>query len=212
LLSNLLLDELDKELERRGHRFVRYADDCNIYVRSERAGERVMAGIKEYLERRLRLKVNEQKSAVGKPSERKFLGYSFTNEAEARRIIARESVKRFKERVREKTKRGRSLQRVITELSQYMRGWGGYYRRSEWGNQLKELDQWVRRRLRRYVWQEWKRPRRRYRNLRKHGAEASEAWRVIHFGPWRASRSQAVSRVLSNAYFRAIGLYSVAGS
>jgi RNA-directed DNA polymerase len=209
LLSNLMLDDLDRELERRGHRFVRYADDCNIYVRSERAGERVMAGVKEYLERRLRLKVNEQKSAVGKPSERKFLGYSFTNEVKARRRIAPESVKRFKERVREKTKRGRSLQRVVTELSQYLRGWGGYYGRSEWRSQLIELDQWIRRRLRRYVWQEWKRPRRRYRILRKHGTEPREAWRVIHFGPWRASRSKAVSRVLPNAYFRQIGLYSL---
>jgi RNA-directed DNA polymerase len=209
LLSNLMLDDLDRELERRGHRFVRYADDCNIYVRSERAGERVMAGVKEYLERRLRLKVNEQKSAVGKPSERKFLGYSFTNEAKARRRIAPATVKRFKEQVREKTKRGRTLQRVVTELSQYLRGWGGYYGRSEWRSQLIELDQWVRRRLRRYVWQEWKRPRRRYRILRKHGTEPREAWRVIHFGPWRASRSKAVSRILSNAYFRRIGLYSL---
>jgi len=209
LLSNLMLDELDRELERRGHRFVRYADDCNIYVRSERAGERVMAGIKKYLEQKLRLKVNEQKSAVGKPSERKFLGYSFADGAMAKRRIARESVDRMKKRVREMTKRGRTLERVIAELSQYLRGWAGYYGRTEWPAQLRELDGWIRRRLRRYVWREWKRPGRRYRILRKHGAEAREAWRVIHFGPWRASRSKAVSRVLSNAYFREIGLYSL---
>ena len=211
MLSNLLLDELDKELERRGHRFVRYADDCNIYVRSERAGERVMTGVKEYLERRLRLKVNEQKSAVGKPSERKYLGYSFTNEKAARRRIAPESVKRLKERVREKTKRGRNLKVVIKELSEYLRGWGGYYGRTEWRSQLKELDQWIRRRLRRYVWQEWKRAGKRYRKLRKHGATAKEAWFVIHFGPWRASRSKAVSRALPNAYFQGLGLYSLSG-
>src|SRR5258706_13571651 len=147
LLSNLLLDELDKELEQRGHRFVRYADDCNIYVRSERAGERVMAGTKRFLERRLRLKVNEQKSAVGKPSERKFLGYSFTSEAAPRRKIAKQSVQRFKERVRELTKRGRNLQLVVTDLTRYLRGWAGYYGWCETKTQLRELDGWTRRRL-----------------------------------------------------------------
>src|SRR5207237_3671092 len=126
LLSNLLLDEWDRELEQRGHRFVRYADDCNIYVRSERAGERVLAGMKQFLGRRLRLKINEQKSAVGKPSERKFLGYSFTKEASTRRRIAPQSVARFKERARELTKRGRSLPLVVTDLSRYLRGWAGY--------------------------------------------------------------------------------------
>lgn len=212
LLSNLLLDDLDRELERRGHRFVRYADDCNIYVQSERAGERVMTGIKEFLAQRLRLKVNEQKSAVGKPSERKFLGYSFTNEAKARRRIAPESVARFKGRVREATRRGRNLKRVVSELSQYLRGWAGYYRRSEWQSQLRDLDGWVRRRLRRYVWGEWQRPRRRYRKLRQHGVEPRHAWRVIHFGPWRASRSQALSRALPSSYFQRLGLYSLARS
>ena len=210
LLSNLLLDEWDRELEQRGHRFVRYADDCNIYVRSERAGERVLAGMKQFLGRRLRLKINEQKSAVGKPSERKFLGYSFTKEASTRRRIAPQSVARFKERVRELTKRGRSLPLVVTDLSRYLRGWAGYYGRTEWPSQLRELDGWVRRRLRRYVWRAWQRPRRRYRLLRRHGIEPRQAWRVVHFGPWRASRSQALSRVLTNAYFQALGLYSLA--
>jgi len=212
LLSNLLLDEWDRELERRGHRFVRYADDCNIYVRSERAGERVLAGMKQFLARRLRLRVNEQKSAVGKPSERKFLGYSFTNEATARRRIAPQSVARFKEQVRELTKRGRNLQCVVKDLSRYLQGWVGYYSRTEWPAQLRELDGWVRRRLRRYVWRAWQRPRRRYRILRRHGIEPRHAWRVVHFGPWRASRSQALSRVLTNAYFQALGLYSLARS
>jgi len=210
LLSNLMLDDLDRELERRGHRFVRYADDCNIYVQSERAGERVMKGIKEFLERRLRLKVNEQKSAVGKPSERKFLGYSFTDGEETKRRIAPESIKRFKKRVKEATKRGRSLKLVVTELSLYLRGWVGYYGRTEWKTQLRELDGWVRRRMRRYVWVQWKGSRKRYRILRKHGVERRHAWRVIHLGPWRASRSPAVSRVLSNSYFQKIGLYSIA--
>jgi RNA-directed DNA polymerase len=211
LLSNLLLDELDKELERRAHRFVRYADDCNIYVRSERAGERVMAGMKRFLERRLRLKVNEQKSAVGKPSERKFLGYSFTSEAAPRRKIAKQSVQRFKERVRELTKRGRNLQLVVTDLTRYLRGWAGYYGWCETKSQLQVLDGWTRRRLRRYIWRQWQRPRRRYRILRRHGVTASQAWHVVHFGPWRASRSQALSRVLPNAYFATRGLPSLAG-
>jgi RNA-directed DNA polymerase len=212
LLSNLLLDELDQELERRGHRFVRYADDCNIYVQSERAGERVMEGLKRFLTRRLRLKVNEQKSAVGKPSERKFLGYSFTSETTARRRIAPKSVERFKERVRKLTKRGKTLQRVLTELNQYLRGWAGYFGRTECPSQLRELDSWVRRRLRRYVWRAWQRPQRRYRILRRHGISAHHAWQVVHFGPWRASISQALSRVLPNAYFRELQLYSVGRS
>ena len=211
LLSNLLLDELDQELERRGHRFVRYADDCNIYVRSERAGERVMAGTKRFLERRLRLKVNEQKSAVGKPSERKFLGYSFTNEAAPRRKIAKQSVQRFKERVRDLTKRGRNLQLVVTDLTRYLRGWAGYYSWCETKSQLRELEGWARRRLRGYIWRQWQRPRRRYWILRHHGVPASQAWHVVHFGPWRASRSQALSRALPNVYFAKRGLPSLTG-
>jgi RNA-directed DNA polymerase len=210
LLSNLLLDEWDRELEQRGHRFVRYADDCNIYVRSERAGERLLAGMKQFLARRLRLKVNEQKSAVGKPSERKFLGYSFTSKPPRRQKIAPQSVQRFKERVRELTKRGRNAQRVVSELSQYLQGWAGYYARTECRSQLRILDGWVRRRLRCYLWRAWQRSRRRYRMLRGHGVPARQAWRVVHYGPWRASRSQALSQVLPNAYFRSLGLYSLA--
>lgn len=211
LLSNLLLDEWDRELERRGHRFVRYADDCNIYVGSERAGERVLAGMKQFLSKRLRLKINEQKSAVGKPSERKFLGYSFTSKRPRRRTIASQSVRRLKERVRELSKRGRNVQRVITKLNAYLRGWAGYYGRTECRSQLQELDGWVRRRLRCYHWRAWQRSRRRYRILRRHGVPARQAWQVVHYGPWRASRSQALSRVLPNAYFQSLGLYSLVG-
>jgi RNA-directed DNA polymerase len=158
------------------------------------------------------LQVNEQKSAVGKPSERKFLGYSFTGEAPTRRRIAPQSVQRFKQRVRELTKRGRNVQRVVTNLSRYLQGWAGYYARTEWPSQLHELDGWVRRRLRRYLWRAWQRPRRRYSILRRHGVLPRQAWGVVHFGPWRASRSQALSRVLSNAYFSTLGLYSLARS
>lgn len=209
LLSNLLLDDLDRELEQRGHRFVRYADDCNIYVRSQRAGERVMATVKQFLERKLRLKVNEQKSAVGKPSERKFLGYSFTSKGPARKKIAPASVKRFKERVRELTKRGRRAERMIADLSKYLQGWVGYYGGTECPSQLTELDGWVRRRVRLYLWRAWQRPRRRYRILRRHGIESQWVWRVVHKGPWRASRSRALSRVLTNAYLRSRGLTSL---
>lgn len=209
LLSNLLLDDLDRELERRGHRFVRYADDCNIYVRSERAGERVMEGIKRFLGRRLRLKVNEQKSAVGKPSTRKFLGYSYTNDETVKRRIAPQSVERFKERVRELTKRGRTVEAVVKGLSLYLRGWVGYYGRTEWKSQLRELDGWVRRRMRLYIWRSWTRPKRRYRLLRRGGIPPNQAWHVVHFGPWRASRSKALSAILPNAYFRQLGLYSI---
>jgi RNA-directed DNA polymerase len=209
LLSNLLLDELDQELERRGHRFCRYADDCNIYVRSERAGERVMAGIKQYLERKLRLRVNEQKSAVGKPSERKFLGYSFTSELEPRRKISRQSVERIKTRVKEMTRRGRTLKSVISDLASYLKGWMGYYGKCETRSQLRDLDGWIRRRIRLYIWQQWQRPRRRYRKLVQGGVAPRHAWRVIHQGPWRASRSQAVSRVLSNDLLRGLGLPSL---
>lgn len=206
LLSNLLLDDLDRELERRGHRFVRYADDCNVYVRSERAGERVMSGIRRFLEKKLRLKVNEQKSAVGKPCTRKFLGFSFTAKARMRRKIAPQSLARFKARVREITRRGRALGDVVTELNRYLRGWHGYYRHTGCPSQLAQLDGWIRRRLRRYIWRAWQRPKRRYRIMRAHGVEPRHAWRVVHFGPWRASRSQAVSQVLSNAYFTRLGL------
>jgi RNA-directed DNA polymerase len=144
LLSNLLLDDLDKELEKRGHRFVRYADDCNIYVRIERSGQRVMAGVTNYLAKRLKLRVNEQKSAVGKPSERKFLGFSFTKGEAPKRMMSRESVKRFKKRIREQTRRGgRSLQRVVADLRSYIVGWIGYYGYCQTHSQLRDLESWT---------------------------------------------------------------------
>jgi RNA-directed DNA polymerase len=216
LLSNLLLDELDKELERREHRFVRYADDCNIYVRSERSGQRVMAGIRRFLTKRLKLRVNEQKSAVGKPSERKFLGFSFTKGEEPKRKISQESVKRFKKRILEQTRRGgRSLQRVVGDLRKYIVGWVGYYGHCETRSQLQELESWIRRRLRCYVWKQWKKPRRRFLELTKRGVEARHAGRVAiwnSYGPWRASRSKALNTALPNAFFRVLGLPDMNGS
>jgi len=168
-----------------------------------------MSGIKRFLEKKLRLKVNEQKSAVGKPAQRKFLGFSFTTKASVRRLISAQSLARFKARVREMTRRGRAVGAMVTELNRYLRGWLGYYGHTECPSQLRELDGWIRRRLRRYIWRAWQRPQRRYRILRAHGVEPRHAWRVVHFGPWRASRSIAVSRVLSNAHFRKLGLYSL---
>jgi hypothetical protein len=150
LLSNLMLDVLDKELEKRGHRFVRYADDCNIYVRSRKAGERVMAGIEKFLEKRLKLKVNKAKSAVAKPSVRKFLGFSFTGGEEPRRRIAPQAIDRCKARVRELTRRagGRSLVQIAKEMSTYLVGWRGYFGFCQTPSLLRALDQWIRRRLR----------------------------------------------------------------
>src|SRR5712671_3068180 len=150
LLSNLMLDVLDKELEKRGHYFVRYADDCNVYVRSQKAGERVLAGIEKFLANRLRLKVNKAKSAVAKPSVRKFLGFSFTGRKEPRRRIAPQAIARFKARVRELTRRtrGRSLAQIVKELSVYLIGWRGYFGFCQTPSVLRKLDEWLRRRLR----------------------------------------------------------------
>src|SRR5947209_6966890 len=171
LLSNLMLDVLDKELEKRGHRFVRYADDCNIYVRSQRAGERVMAGIEKLLAKRLKLKVNTAKSGVARPEARKFLGFSFTGEVEPRRRIAPPALARFTSRVRALTRRtaGVSLQQAIDRLSIYLTGWRGYFGFCQTPEQLRNLEGWVRRRLRCLAWAQWRTGRRRYTALRQHG-------------------------------------------
>ena len=208
LLANLLLDELDKELERRGHRFVRYADDCNIYVRSDRAGRRVLASVTNYLMRTLKLKVNEAKSAVDRPWKRKFLGFSFTARRPHRRRVAEAAITRFKEQVRRFTlrTRGVSLARVIWELKQYLKGWKLYFGFSETSTAFKELDKWISRRLRCYVWKQWGRGR--YRELRRRGVSRDLAWNTVKsaHGPWRISRSPALSYALPNRYFYALGL------
>src|SRR5262250_252875 len=162
LLSNLVLDELDQELERRGHRYVRYADDCNIYVRSERAGQRVMKSITRFITQKLKLKVNEAKSAVAQPQERKFLGFSFTAGPEVKRVIAPKALDRFKRRVREITRRakGVSIETTIEELAPYMRGWRSYFGFCETPTVLLYLTRWVRLRLRAALWRQWKTPRR----------------------------------------------------
>ena len=171
LLSNLVLDELDHELEWRGHRFARYADDCNIYVRSERAGHRVMESVTRFITRKLKLKVNESKSAVARPKERQFLGFSFTGGREPKRRIAPKAVARFRKRIRELTRRTRgvSFRRMIDDVSVYVRGWRGYFEFCQTPSVLRDLDSWIRRRLRCVIWKQWKRGWRRFAQLRRRG-------------------------------------------
>jgi RNA-directed DNA polymerase len=212
LLSNLVLDELDQELERRGHRFVRYADDCNIYVCSERAGQRVMKSITRFITQKLKLKVNEAKSAVARPQERKFLGFSFTAGPDIKRRIAPKSLERFKQRIREITRRakGVSIKTTMEELVPYMRGWRGYFGFCETPEVLIALTRWVRLRLRSALWRQWKTPRRRRAALVALGVlgelrNAAGSGR----GPWHLARSKALSVGLSNAHFKSLGLPSL---
>jgi RNA-directed DNA polymerase len=208
-----VLDELDRELERRGLRFVRYADDCNIYVGSERAGQRVMESITQFIMKQLKLKVNEAKSAVARPQERKFLGFSFTAGPEVKRVIAPKALDRFKQRVREITRRakGVSLETTIEELAPYMRGWRGYFGFSETPEVLVSLTRWVRLRLRAALWRQWKTPRRRRAALLQLGVRprlASNTAGSGH-GPWYLARAQALAFGLSNAYFTSLGIPSL---
>jgi RNA-directed DNA polymerase len=212
LLSNLVLDELDQELERRGHRFVRYADDCNIYVRSERAGQRVMESITRFITQKLKLKVNEAKSAVARPQERKFLGFSFTAGPDIKRTIAPKSLERFKRRIRDITRRakGVSIKTTIEELVPYMRGWRNYFGFCETPEVLVALTRWVRLRLRAALWRQWKTPRRRRAALialRVFGQLCHTA--DSGHGPWYIARSKALSVGLSNAHFKSLGLPSL---
>jgi RNA-directed DNA polymerase len=214
LLSNIMLDELDRELERRGHRFVRYADDSNVYVRSQRAGERVMESITSFIATKLKLKVNREKSAVARPWERKFLGFSFTMKEPHRRSIAPKSLDRFKDRVREITRRTRgvNLGVMVGNLNVYLRGWHGYFGFSQTSSVLVDLDSWIRRKLRCVVWKQWKRGRTRFRELRKRGVNAALAAQTAgnHHGPWRLSHSRGISVAFPNAYFDGLGLFRLA--
>jgi RNA-directed DNA polymerase len=210
LLSNLMLDVLDKELEKRGHRFVRYADDCNIYVRSQRAGERVMASIEKFLAKRLKLKVNKAKSAVAKPSVRKFLGFSFTSEQSPRRRIAPQALARFKAKVRELTwrTRGRSLGQIVKELSIYLIGWRGYFGFCQTPSVLRALDGWTRRRLRAIAWKQWKRGSTRFAELRRRGVGRDLAAQTAGspHGPRRLGNSPALSVAMPIRFFGSLGL------
>ena len=213
LLSNLVLDELDRELELRGHRFVRYADDCNIYVRSERAGQRVMESIKRFITQKLKLEVNETKSAVARPQERKFLGFSFTAGPDTKRAIAPKSLERFKPRIREITRRakGVSITTTMEELAPYMRGWRGYFGFCETPEVLIALTRWVRLRLRAALWRQWKTPRRRRAALiaLRVSGKLSSNTAGSGRGPWHLARSKALSVGLSNAHFKPLGLPSL---
>ncbi|MNZ58999.1 Group II intron-encoded protein LtrA [compost metagenome] len=215
LLSNILLDDLDKVLESRGHAFCRYADDCNIYVRSRRAGERVMESVKRFLQDRLKLVVNEAKSAVERPWKRKFLGFSFTNRKENPAVrVAPQSLKRAKDRIRQLTWRwkGQSLDTTLEDLNAYLRGWGGYFSWTQAPRPLSDLDEWIRRRLRAILWHQWKKPKARARNLIRLGAPAVKAWEWAYSGKgtWRMSGSAPLQRTLDNAFWRAQGLVSLA--
>ena len=210
LLSNLLLDDLDEELERRGLHFVRYADDCNIYVRSRRAGERVMQSITRFLTNKLKLKVNESKSGVARPAERKFLGFSFTRGKQPKRRIAPKTLLRFKKRIRELTKRNRgvSLQKMVEQLRRYLTGWRGYFGFCQTPSVLRGLDSWIRRRLRCFQWKQWKRGKTRFAELRKRGVGRDLAAQTAGSprGLWHISRSPALSIALPGAYFDSLGL------
>jgi RNA-directed DNA polymerase len=213
LLSNIVLDDLDKELEKRGHKFVRYADDCNIYVRSRRSGERVTASVTAFLKNRLQLSVNDEKSAVDRPWKRKLLGLSFL--AQGRRIrIAKESVKRVKEKIRSLTQRSSavSMSERIRRLNQYLGGWMGYFALAETPSIFQELDEWLRRRLRMCQWKQWKRTRTRVRALRALGLKELDVWEAAgsRKAYWRTAGSPPLHKALNNAYWREKGLVPLA--
>jgi RNA-directed DNA polymerase len=211
MLSNVLLDELDRELERRGHRFVRYADDCNIYVKSEAAGQRVMASLERFLENRLRLKINRNKSAVARPWKRKFLGYS-VSVRKAMLKIAPQSFQRLKAKLRPilRRGRGRNLGAVIREMKPIIRGWIAYFRLAEVKGTIEELDRWIRRKLRCIVWRQWKTPPTRFRELRRLGLEAEQAKKAASnsHGPWWNAGQAPMNFAVSTKYLRAQGLVS----
>jgi group II intron reverse transcriptase/maturase len=213
LLANIILDDLDKELEKRGARFARYADDCNVYVKSLRAGQRVFESVSRFVEGRLKLKVNREKSAVDRPWRRKFLGFSFTSERLPRIRVTPKTVERFKERVRKVTKRsqGISLKQRIEKLNGYLIGWCGYFKLMETPSVLEELDKWIRRRLRMCLLKQWKRPRTRRKKLISLGI--SEVWAGMISGSrkgyWRLTNSPPISKALGLAYWRNQGLFSL---
>jgi hypothetical protein len=212
-LANIMLDDLDKELEKRGHRFVRYADDCNIYVKSRRAGERLLAGIGRFLERKLSLKVNAKKSGVDRPQKRKFLSFSFYwRQGRALIRVAGEAKERCWERLRQLTRRGQSglMDEVIRAVNEYTTGWMEYFRLSDTDWSYQELDRWLRRRLRQMVWKRWKRGRTRYRKLMELGVPSELA--ALGAGgasPWRMAATPVVNMALSNAYWERAGLTNI---
>ncbi|RHB51886.1 group II intron reverse transcriptase/maturase [Exiguobacterium sp. AM39-5BH] len=213
LLSNIVLDELDKELEKRGHQFVRYADDCNIYVKTPKAGNRVMRSETSYIEGKLKLKVNGNKSAVDRPWRRKFLGFSFTKHREPKVRIAKASVNRMKDKIRDITSRKRpySMEVRIQKLNQYLMGWCGYFALADTPSVFKTLESWIRRRLRMCVWKSWKKPSTKVRKLTGLGIPKGKAheWGNSRKGYWRISKSPILHKALGNSYWSSQGLKSL---
>ena len=213
LLSNILLTDLDKELERRGHAFCRYADDCNIYVKSKMAGERIMASITGFLSEKLKLTVNAAKSAVASPWERKFLGYSLTWYKAPKLRIAPSSLQRLEGKIREVLKgaRGRSLSHTVSDLNSILRGWAAYFKLTETKRALEEIDGWLRRKLRCILWRQWKRPYTRGKNLMKAGLTEERAFRSAfnQRGPWWNSGASHMNQAFRKAYFDRLGLVSL---
>lgn len=212
-LSNILLTDLDRELERRGHRFCRYADDCNIYVGSEMAGQRAMAAITGYLEQKLKLRVNHDKSAVARPWARKFLGYSFTWHKQVRLKIADSSLQRLKDKVRDIVvgNASRNLAATINELNPVLRGWTSYFRLTEVKGVLQDLDGWIRRKLRCLIWRQWKYPTTRNRKLQGRGLDATRAWKSASNGrgPWWNAGASHMNTAYPKSSFDALGLVSL---
>lgn len=211
LLSNILLDELDKELEKRGHRFCRYADDCNIYVKSEKAGERVLKSLKQFLEKRLRLKINEEKSAVSEVWKRQFLGFKIQHNDKIG--LSDKSEKKLKETIRQLTKRNRgvSLEKVIKDLNRKLQGWINYFKIVETPKRLKDLDSWIRRKLRCYRLKQRKRCYPVVKFLMSLGVSSKHAWNIGRSGKgwWRLSHTGAVNYAMSNAWFEEMGLINL---
>lgn len=214
LLSNIVLDELDKELEKRGHKFVRYADDCNIYVRTRKAGERVKASVTIFIEETLKLKVNQEKSAVDRPWKRKFLGFSFSFHLKPKVRIAPQSLQRVKQKIRQITSRKRPvfLGDRIEELNEYLMGWLGYFALADTPSVFKRLDEWVRRRLRMCLWKQWKLPRTKVKRLIALGVPKGKAyeWGNSRKGYWRISKSPVLHRTLDKRFFESYQLKSLA--
>jgi RNA-directed DNA polymerase len=213
LLSNIMLNDLDRELEERGHKFVRYADDCNIYVKTERAGERVLKSVKQYLEKKLKLKVNPKKSKVERATRAKFLGFSFRKrKGEVFIRLAKRTKERFAEKIRRLTKRTRSgkMEDIVSEVNRYTRGWIGYFRLATTPSVYQGLDEWIRRRLRQTQWKRWKRGTTRYRELVRLGVPKERAaLGAVGTSPWRMSHSPIIHEALNNAYWRSTGLESI---
>jgi hypothetical protein len=211
LLSNILLDELDKELEGRGHKFCRYADDCNIYVKSIKAGERVLESVTNFLSKRLKLQVNQAKSAVAQVQERKFLGYGFRYDGDLR--VAPQSLEKFKKRIRELTKRnrGRSLENIVLELNRYLNGWISYFKLSASTSIFRDLDSWIRRKLRCYRLKQRKRIKAIYNLLKELGVSEQNAKKLAGSskGWWKLSLTPAINMAMSNEWFKSLGLVNL---